>query len=131
MTANLKPIFELVPVNAGVTIVNADGTDLKTICTAGSNGSRIDGIFVCSNDTAEVNLAFYINNGAADLYIGNVRIPIGTGYTTIPKMDAMTTLRPVYQNFIQMPSGYILKANAVAAVTAAKTVTIVAIGGDF
>lgn len=131
MTANFKPVFELTPVNAGVTVVNADGTNKKTIYTAGANGGRIDGILVCSDDTAAVNLAFYINDGSADLYIGNVSVPIGSGYTTVAKVDGLAALKPTYQNFIQMKAGYILKCNAVAAVTAAKTVTVVAIGGDF
>jgi hypothetical protein len=131
MTANINPVFELTPVNAGVTVVNADGTNLKTIYTAGVNGGRVDGILVCSDDTAAVNLAFYINDGAADLYIGNVTIPIGSGYTTVVKVDAMSVLRLAYQNFIQLAAGFILKCNAVAAVTAAKTVTVVAVGGDF
>lgn len=131
MTANFKPVFELTPVNAGVTIVNADGTNLKTIYTAGANGGRIDGISVCSNDTSAVNLAFYINDGASDLYIGNVSVPIGSGYTTVAKVDALLSLKPSSQGFIQLKAGFILKCNAVVAVTAAKTVTVVAIGGDF
>lgn len=131
MTANFKPVFELTPVNAGVTVVNADGTNKKTIYTAGANGGRVDGIIVCSDDTAAVNLAFYIDDGSADLYIGNVNVPIGSGYTTVVKVDAMTTLKPAGQSFIQLKATYKLECNAVAAVTAAKTVTVVAIGGDF
>ena len=131
MAANTNPIFELTPVNAGQTFVNADSTNLKTLLTAGADGSRIDGILVCSNDTAAMNLAFYINDGASDLYIGNVLVPIGSGYTTVVKVDALSTLKPAYQNFITLKAGYILKANVVVAVTAAKTVTVVVLGGDF
>lgn len=131
MTANFKPVFELTPVNAGVTVVNADSTNKKTVYTAGANGGRIDAISVCSDDTSAVNLAFYINDGSADLYIGNVNVPIGSGYTTVAKVDALASLKPAYQNFIQIKATYILKCNAVVAVTAAKTVTVVAIGGDF
>lgn len=131
MTVNTTPIFELTPVNAGVTIVAADTTTKKTIYTAGGDGGRIDGILVCSDDTSAVNLAFYIYDGATDFYIGNVNIPVGSGYTTVAKVDALSTLKPSSQSFIQMKAGNILKANAVATVTAAKTVTIVAIGGDF
>ena len=131
MTANTAPIFELTPVNAGVTFVNADSTGLKSVYTAGACGGRIDGILVCSNDTAAVNLAFYINDGASDLYIGNVLVPIGSGYTTVVKVDALSTLRPASQPFLQLKAGNILKCNAVAAVTAAKVVTVLAIGGDF
>lgn len=131
MAANTKAIFELTPVNAGMTYTSGSGTDRLTIYTAGVNGGRIDGILVSSNDTAAVNLAFYINDGVNDNYIGNVVIPIGAGYTTVTRIDAMLTLKPYYQNFIQMKAGYKLKANAVATMTAAKTLTIVVIGGDF
>lgn len=131
MAANVNPLFELTPVNSGVIFENADGTGLKSIYTAGANGGRIDGISICSNDTAAVNLAFYINDGASDLYIGNVNVPIGSGYTTVVKVDGLVNLRPYYQNFIALKAGYILKCNAVVAVTAAKTVTVVALGGDY
>lgn len=131
MAANTNPIFELTPINAGTQIVNADSTNLKTLLTAGTNGTRIDGILVCSNDTSTVNLAFYINNGATDFYIGNVTVTIGAGYTTVARIDAISTLAPSNQTFIQLTAGYILKCNAVVAITAAKTVTVMVIGGDF
>ena len=131
MTANLAPIFELTPQCTGQTFVNADSTNLKTVYTAGSEGSRIDGILVSSNDTSAMNLAFYINNGATDYYIGNVSIPIGSGYTTVVRVDALLTLKPAFQNFIALHHGYTLKANVVVAVTAAKTITVVVLAGDF
>jgi hypothetical protein len=43
----------------------------------------------------------------------------------------MSTLKPAAQGFIQLASGSKLECNAVAAVTAGKTVTIMVIGGDF
>jgi hypothetical protein len=131
MAANTTPIFELTPQNVGTTFVNADSTNLKTLWTAGLEGSRIDAISICSNDTGAVNLAFYIDDGVASYYIGNVNIPIGSGYTTVVKVDALQTLKPAYLSFLILKAGYTLKCNSVAAVTAAKTVTVVVIGGDF
>jgi len=132
MTANFKPIFELTPINAGVEFTDADTTDIKTIVTAGADGSRIDGILVSSNDTVAVNLAFHIDDGADVYYIGNVNVPIGSGYTTVVRVDAMTTLQPANQTFLQLKAGYILKCNCVATMTTAgRVTTVVAIGGDF
>ena len=131
MTANVNPIFELTPQCTGQTFVNADSTNLKTLFTSGAEGSRIDSIVVCSNDTAAMNLAFYIGDGAADYYIGNVVVPIGSGYTTVVKVDALLTLKPAFQNFLPLHHGYTLKANVVVAVTAAKTITVVVLAGDF
>jgi len=131
MAANINPIFELIPVNAGKEIVNADSTNILTVFTAGAEGARIDGILISSNDTSGVNLAFHIDDGADVYYIGNVNVPIGAGYTTVARVDGMLTLSPTNQTFLQLGPGYILKVNAVAAVTAAKLVTVVAVGGDF
>jgi len=131
MSANFKPIFELTPINKGVQIVPADTTDKKTILTAGTYGTRVDSIIITSDDTSAVSLAFYIHDGVTDFHIGTVSVPIGSGYTTVVKVDGISTLAPANQAFIQLAPGYLLKCNAVATVTADKTVNIVAIGGDF
>lgn len=130
MTANTNPIFELTLTLAGVEFTIADTVVPKTIQTGGANGSRIDDIYICSNDTAEVDLAFYINDTSVDHYIGNVVIPAGSGYTTVARISAIATLAPNL-GYITLPNGYILKANCVATMTVAKTCTVVAVGGDF
>jgi hypothetical protein len=125
-----NPMFEGSIRVAGIQIVNTDGTTKKTILTGATNGTRIDAIRVCSDDTSAVNLAFYINDGSTDYYIGNVPVASGTGYGTVLPVEALTSLSPVL-GYLVLPSGYSLKVNAVSAVTSGKTVNIVAIGGDF
>jgi len=133
MAANTAPIFELVPIDKGVQFTSADTTTKKSIVTGGTNGTRIDSIPCSTNDTTAVNLAFYINdvNGAnVDIYIGVVALAIGTGYTTVPRVDAITTLSPVL-GYLTLPVGAILKAACVATMTAAKTTDVLAMGGDY
>lgn len=130
MAANTDPIFEKIPVVAGVTILPADTTTKKTVATGATDGTRIDQIAVSSNDTAAVNLAFYINDGSTDLYIGNLNVVAGAGYLTVARLDAILTLAPTL-GYLWLPSGYILKANAVATITAAKQVDVVAMGGKY
>jgi len=130
MAANTSPIFELTPIAKGNTFTSADTTALKTIFTAGTFGSRVDQISIETDDTAAVNLAFYINDGATDFYIGVVNVPIGSGYTTVPLVDGVLTLGPTL-GYIVVPAVYLLKANCVATMTAAKTTTVLALGGDF
>jgi hypothetical protein len=130
MAQNNQAIFELVPTVKGVSFALADTTTKKTIQTGGTNGTRIDEIFVSTNDTADVNLAFYINDGATDFYIGNVYIPTGSGYTTEIRIDAIATLCPSL-GYLVLPNTYILKANCVASMTTGKITTVVAIGGDY
>jgi hypothetical protein len=130
MAANTSPIFELVVTDACKTIVNADSTNKVTIQTAGADGARIDSLMISSDDTSAVNLAFYITISAVDYYIGNVLVPIGSGYTTVARVEGLTTLAPIL-GYLALAPNAILKANAVVAVTAAKVVTIVAMGGDY
>lgn len=134
MAANVRPIFELTPVNGGAVFLPADTTTKKTLFTAGSFGAQIDAILVSSNDTAAVNLAFYILDTAGTPvyhYIGNAVIPIGSGYTSVVKVDAMVALKPANLNYIRLAPGYSLACNCVAAITTAKQVDVVAVGGQF
>jgi hypothetical protein len=136
MAANTTgPIWELVPsIFEPKTFTSADTTTKKTVATGattgGAAGSRIDSIMVSTDDTAAVNLAFYLTIGGTDYYIGNVNVPIGSGYTTVARVDAITTLAPIL-GYLLVPNGAVLKCNCVATMTAAKTTTIVPMGGDY
>ena len=130
MTQNVSPIFELVVTDKGVQFTDADTTTKKNIQTGGANGTRIDAIFCSTNDTVAVNLAFYINDGVTDFYIGNVNVPRGAGYTTVGRVEAMAVLSPVL-GYLVLPASYILKANCVATMTAAKITDVLAMGGDY
>lgn len=133
MAANTEPIFEITSLVKGVQFVNADGTTPKAII-AGTDippeGCRVDMISIASNDTAAVNLAFYIYDGTTAFYIGNVVVAIGSGYTSISRVDAMSVLAPTL-GYLFIPDGYELRCGPVAAVTAAKVVDIVAFGGTY
>lgn len=131
MAANTSPIFALTPTLGANTFVNADAQTVKDIVTAGANGLRIDGIFMSSDDTTAREIAFYIHDGTTAWYIGSVTVPIGAGYTTVARVDALLTLRPAALNALILPATYKLQAKAVVSVTAAKTVTVVAIGGNY
>ena len=130
MPANTSPIFELTPKNAGVTIVPGDTTTKKVLYTGVGSGSRIDHIAVSSTDTASVTTMWYKNIGGTDYHIGDVVIPIGAGYTTVALVDAIATLEPVL-GYIWLASGEILKVAALATITAAKQVDLVAQLGDY
>jgi hypothetical protein len=130
MAANTKPIFLLTPKQYPQTFVNADSTGKKTIATAGTNGSKIDGIKVCSDDTATVAISFFLSKGGTDYLIGSLSVSPGTGVTSgASPAEALEYLNDSYA--IALEAGVILKASVGAAVTSGKTVTIVVHGGDF
>jgi len=131
MAANTSPIFEdTVTVGTPQTFASGDTTSKKTIATGATDGTRIDSIMCSTDDTSAVNLAFYIEVSGTDYYIGNVNLPIGSGYTTVARVEALTYLSPSL-GYLVLPNGSDLKCNCVATMTAAKTTTVVAMGGDY
>ncbi len=130
MAANTNPIFEKTAQLVGVEFENADGTSKQDLVTGAADGTRIDSISLCSDDTGAVDMAFWIDDGAADHYLGNVRVASGSGYTTVAKVEAIATLAPQLE-YLWLPSGHVLKANAVAAVSAAHTLTVVVQAGNY
>ena len=135
MAAGTNPIFEQnVSVFAPQEFTITDTTAKKTICTGlttgNAAGSRDDSIMCSTNDTTTVNMAFYIGFGGTDYYIGNVNLPIGAGYTTVARVDAIWTLAPTL-GYLVIPNGATLKCNCVATMTTAKTTDIVPMGGDY
>jgi hypothetical protein len=130
MAANTSPIFELTPLFDGVTLTDADTTVAKLVATGGTDGTRIDALMCSTNDTATVNLKWFIDAGGADLYLGNVNLPIGAGYTTVARVDAISTLAPTL-GYLWLPPAAELKVGCVATMTNAKTTTVVVMGGDY
>lgn len=131
MAGSQAPIFEAVPRCDAVTFTSSDTTTTKAILAAGTNGTRIDGIIITSNDTAAVNLQCYAYNGTTDFYIGVVAVPIGAGYTTVARVDGLAVLAPAQTGALILPTGYSLRMACLATMTAAKTVTVTIQGGDY
>jgi len=130
MAANTSPIFELVPFLKGDTLDDGDTTVAITLITGATAGTRIDSLMCSTDDTAAVNLKFFIDNGGADLYLGVVNVPIGSGYTTVARVEAMATLSPSL-GYLVLPNASELKVGCVATMTAGKVTTVVAMGGDY
>jgi hypothetical protein len=128
--SNTSPIFEAQPRVDAVTLASGDTNVAKSVGTIGAYGTRFDSIMCSTNDTTAVNLAFYINDGATNFYIGVVALPIGTGYTTVARVDAMATLSPTL-GYLVIPAGYLLKVGCVATMTADKVTTVACMGGDY
>lgn len=130
MAAGTSPIFEAAIRVDAVQFTSADTTVAKSLGAIGANGTRFDSIMCSTNDTAAVNLAFYLNDGTTNHYIGVVSLPIGAGYTTVARVDAIATLSPTL-GYLVVPSGWTLQAACVATMTAATTTDVVAMGGDY
>lgn len=134
MAANTSPIFKVGVDGGGITFTSTDTTAKKTLITGNTSGNNagtfVESIVCCTDDTTAVNLAFYRNDGSTDYYIGNVNLPIGSGYTTVALVEALRTLHPDL-GFMTVKSGHVIKVNCVATMTAAKTTTITWQGGPY
>lgn len=137
MAVNTAPIFELTPVFTAVQFLPADTTTKKTFYTAPAaasapSGIRIDSISVATNDTANQNIAFYINDphgAGTDQYIGNVFVPLGSGYTTVARVECLQQLTTL--GYLWIPFDAIIKCNMVATITAAKQTDLALYGGAY
>lgn len=138
--AKQTSLFLYAGVNSGaVTFVNADGTTAKTVFTAGANDSDLKVLTITSNDTATVNMQVLYRTGGTDYLIATVRAVtlVGTdgaanavdliNSTALPYLP----LDDAGKRYIPVKTGDSIKVAPLAAVTAAKTVTIVALGYDF
>lgn len=138
MAANTSPIFVDNVTGKGTTWTSADAANTKKIIspTIGADGARIHSVGITSTDTAAKDFAFYLNDGSNDYLIGTIAIPITAGFTNaIAAISVLTQgvlipwLSP--DASLLIPAGWSLKAENLAALTAAKTITVVTLGGDY
>lgn len=135
MAANTSPIFVATANLAEVTFVNADGTTAKDLVSGGTDGTKVFSINCTSDDTSTVNMQVFIHDGTTAYLLGTVAVVTLSGTdgsavavelldsAAIPSLDADGEL------FI--PTGYKIQVAPLAAVTAAKTVTVVCFAGDY
>jgi hypothetical protein len=139
MPVTATPVFPQTPKNGKVQILPADTTTLKTLYTAGSNGSKIHGIIATSTDTAAQTITLSITNAGTSYTLGTIQIAITAGtvvgtpstnfldLTKIPGLPLDSDGNPE----ILLVSGDTLQVNSGTTVTAAKVLNFIAIGADF
>jgi hypothetical protein len=140
MAVSNQPIFPKT-VGLGITkIVPADTTTLKTLYTAGADGSTIENILVSSTDTAARDLQFVITVSAVDYILGTLTIPINSGNTaavapvSVFKHANFVSILTIDTNgnaILRLPAGSVLRVKVLVAVTAAREISITCQGGDF
>ena len=135
MAANTSPIFVLTMNNKGVTFVNADGTSNKDLFVAGANGSRLASIAATTNDTSTNNVKISLYDGSTAWWAGTVAVPTlsGTDGSTAGVNLLSLSLCPWLNSdgSLTLPSGWKVQVAPLVAVTAAKTLTLVALGADY
>lgn len=136
MPANTTPIFGLTPHTAGITTgtsanTNKDGTGtVATIFTAGSNGSKIDRVFLqhMGSNTATV-IRFFVNNGSSNTTPANNFLVHEEALASWSNSETAASTSPVWPANLILPSGY--KLNVTTGTAIASGVMCTAEGSDF
>ena len=137
MAVTSTPVFVQTPKVTQITILPADTTAQKVVCTAGANGTKVVGLIASSNDTATMNVQILIKRSSTSILLGTGRIVTLSGtdgaVANVNLLNAITGL-PVDndgQPYIYLVSGDTLECAVLVTVTAAKTVSLTCIHGDF
>jgi hypothetical protein len=140
MSVTATPIFPQTITTGVAQIALADTTTLKTLYTAGANGSKIDNILVTSTDTASRDLQLVVTISAVDYIIGTFSVPANSGNTnSLVTLNALA--HPQLVNALSvdnngnrclfLATGAVLKVKSLANVTSARVISLVAQGGNF
>jgi hypothetical protein len=138
-TQNTTPTMVKQPQNGKVNIANADAQTQKVVYTAGASGSKIVGMSFVSNDTSARDVQISITNAGTSYPIGTLTIPAGAGFSgSVPSITWNLQNLPALpidsdgNPFILLVSGDTLTVSALATVTTAKLISVVALAvGDF
>lgn len=126
-------------VNFGIgQIANADTTTLKTIWTAGANGSLLQALGLSSTDTSDRTINFYVTRSGTDYLICTITATANAGNSaTIAAIDVLRHAMWPWCMYdaagnrqLRLKSGDVLKFASTATITAAKLITCYADGED-
>lgn len=120
-------------------ILPADTTALKTLITAGAQGSRLNSLILSSTDTTARDIQFWLTRSATNYLIGTVNIPVSAGNTNAaPSVNILGNLQIPGLAFdangnpyVDLKAADVLSIACLTTVTAAKAVSAIGCGGDF
>lgn len=139
MAVSHQGVFVQTPKITPKSILPADTTAKVTICTAGSDGTKVVGITVTSTDTGTRILQIWLTRSATSYLLASYLIAIGAGTDgAISVFDAMNgVIWPGLpfdndgQRYFFLESGDTLQASVTVAITAAKEIDITVVSGNF
>lgn len=139
MAVTSTPIFPQLVQSPAVQILPADTTTLKTLITAGADGTIVNELLVTSTDTTARDLAVYVTISAVDYLIGTISIPANSGFTNaVPSVGFFDSANLSFlqtdnngHRYLMLQSGAVLKVKTLTTVTAAKVIQVVAQCGNF
>lgn len=139
MAVTSTPIYPQTLMSGVAQILPADTSSLKTLYTAGTNGSKIETILVTNTDSTSAYLiTLTVVISATNYIIGTVNVPLSSGNTNAaPAINILSNSNiPLNKDsngnpYLYLATGAILKVNSSTTVTTAKVLSFLAQGEDF
>ncbi len=135
MVANTDPIFVDSANMVEVTFVNADSTTPKDLVAAAANDTKIMGIAVTSDDTGSRVMQLFVHDGTTAYLVSSTLVATLAGTDGVePAVDLLNETDAPWVDAdgeFFLPSTYKLQVAPTVAVTAAKTITVVCMAGDY
>lgn len=142
MAVNTEPIFVGSPLNNTAntqfadTIVPADTTDVMDIVNGATDGTLVQDLIATTDDTSDVEVLIYLYDGGVSRQIGQVNVPAGSGTAvatasvSLLNVTNIPSLNKRDDGALLLASGQKLQVSASATITAAKVLTVTALGGN-
>jgi hypothetical protein len=142
MAKNTTPYMLKADVYTRTTFVNADGTTVKDICTAGADGSYVYLLQLTGDNTTTRDITLFMHDGTNEVPIKLATVAINQG-NVIATPDPLRLIQPASgfvvgrlldrdQNYyIPLPAGCKLRMRVNTAVASGQTITVLTHRKDF
>jgi hypothetical protein len=98
------PIFPQLIMNWSTILVAANTSNLVNYIQAGNNGTKIESMIATSNNTVDLTLTLWINNGGADTALASILIAANSGRSAgVPSVDCLRS--PQLPGLVSDPNG--------------------------
>jgi hypothetical protein len=131
MPLGLSAFQETQPVCQATLFTSADTTVGKSILATQNGPQRIDDIVLCSTDTAAIQFDLFLRIGSTSTLLGSVTVPAGSGTGGVAPVLFFEHLAFTNYQGVNLAGNMTLFGSCEATMTAAKTLTVTALGGTF
>ncbi|RQS84325.1 hypothetical protein [Burkholderia seminalis] len=139
MAGTATPIFPQTVKCYAAQILNSDASNVKTLVTGATNGTKIESISVATTDGTTRDVVLVMTISSVVYQLATINIPANAGNTNaIPAVDLLRHVQwpgLAYDangnKILYVASGAVLGVKSTSTVTSAKEIDFLATGGDF
>lgn len=139
MAGTATPIFPQTVKNYVAQILNADASNVKTLVTGATNGTKIESLSAATTDGTARDVQLVLTISSVTYILATINIPANSGNTnSVPAVDLLRHAQWPGLSYdangnkiLYVASGAVLGVKSLTTVTSAKEIDFLAVGGDF